>query len=369
MSPEQNPISNDLLDQLAQRFEWHAKNIYGVSSLNSSPLYAQLSLEIATDPAILSLVSQADLSQQVSNLLLGAVHFLLLSGVPSPLADYYPSLSPNPRPRHEAYKPFRSFCLEHADTIRHLVITKRVQTNEVHRCTALLPAFGTVAKRASNHPLALVEIARLLERVVDVVGGDRLGAASALGLQAERVAVEDPGLLGLELDAPGDDLGDRPGILGGGEQQLAELPDGDVVQLLLALEQRLGLVDHRRRPDQGRQRLVRSGPLGDVLRCDVGGGRPVGERRAGRHRAEQAGDRRQESVRLLLDRSALAPLGRSPWLRGTGSLGRVGRAGGGAGHAHREAGNQDGEVSNRRWHDTRPYLKRRGWATRVLWRS
>jgi hypothetical protein len=131
MNLEQSPISDDLLDQLARRFEWHAQNIYGVSSINSSPLYAQLSSEIATDPAILSLVAAADSSQEVSNLLLGAVHFLLLSGIASPLADYYPSLSPHPRPRHEAYTYFRAFCLEHADTIRHLVTTQRVQTNEV----------------------------------------------------------------------------------------------------------------------------------------------------------------------------------------------------------------------------------------------
>jgi hypothetical protein len=158
MSPEQSPISENLLNQLAQRFEWHAKNIYGVSSINSSPLYGQLSSEIASDPVILSLVAEADLSQQVSNLLLGAVHFLLLSGIESPLADYYPSLSPNPHPRQEAYKYFRAFCLEHADAIRRLVTTQRVQTNEVQRCTGLLPAFTTVAKRADNDPLALVEI-------------------------------------------------------------------------------------------------------------------------------------------------------------------------------------------------------------------
>ena len=158
MTFEQNSISPDLLDQLAQRFEWHAKNIYGIASLNSSPLYAQLSLEIAKDSAILSLVAEADLAQQVSNLLLGAVHFLLLSGIPSPLANYYPSLSTNPRPRQEAYEYFRAFCLEHADTIRSLVTTQRVQTNEVQRCTGLMPAFGLVAKRSGNRPLALVEI-------------------------------------------------------------------------------------------------------------------------------------------------------------------------------------------------------------------
>ena len=158
MDIDQPPISDDLLNQLALRFEWHAKNIYGVSSINSSPLYAQLSLEIAADPAILSLVAAADLSQQVSNLLLGAVHFLLLSGVSSPLADYYPSLSPDPRPRGEAYPYFRAFCLKHANTIRQLVTTQRVQTNEVQRCTALLPAFGIVARRAVHRPLALIEI-------------------------------------------------------------------------------------------------------------------------------------------------------------------------------------------------------------------
>jgi hypothetical protein len=158
MNLEQSHISDELLNQLAQRFEWHAKNIYGITSINSSPLYAQLSLEIATDPAILSLVAAADLSQQVSNLLFGAVHFLLLSGIPSPLADYYPSLSSNPRPRQEAYEYFRAFCLENAHTIRQLVTNQRVQTNEVQRCTALLPAFGILAQRSGNRPLALVEI-------------------------------------------------------------------------------------------------------------------------------------------------------------------------------------------------------------------
>jgi hypothetical protein len=158
MSLEETSISDDLLNELARRFEWHAKNIYGISSINSSPLYAQLSMEIATDPSILALVAAADLSQQVSNLLLGAVHFLLLSGMTSPLADYYPSLSTNPRPRHEAYRYFRAFCFERVDEIRQLVTTQRVQTNEVGRCTALLPAFGIIAKRSGNRPLALAEI-------------------------------------------------------------------------------------------------------------------------------------------------------------------------------------------------------------------
>ena len=151
-------FSDDLRKNLALRFEWHAKNIYGVSSVNSSPLYEQLSLGVASDPEVLSLVAEADLSQQVSNLLFGAVHFLLLSGASSSLAEFYPSLSTNPRSPDDAYPYFRAFCLEHADRIRQLVTTQRVQTNEVRRCTGLMLAFGVVAQRSGDRPLAIVEI-------------------------------------------------------------------------------------------------------------------------------------------------------------------------------------------------------------------
>lgn len=158
MTSEPEIVSEDLLNELARRFKRHAQSIYGAASVNSSPLYMQLSLDVAADPEILSLVAAADFAQQVSNLLFGAVHFLLLGGATSPLADYYPSLTPNPRPRGEAYPHFRAFCLEHAPAIRQLVTTQRVQTNEVNRCTALLPAFGVVAARSGHRPLALLEI-------------------------------------------------------------------------------------------------------------------------------------------------------------------------------------------------------------------
>lgn len=151
-------LPKGLLTELALRFEWHARNIYGVTSANSSPLYEQLSLGVANDPDVLSLVTEADLSQQVSNLLLGAVHFLLLGGTSSPLAEFYPSLSASPRSPRDAYPYFHTFCLEHADTIRQLVTTQRVQTNEVGRCTGLMPAFQEVFQRAGDRPLAILEI-------------------------------------------------------------------------------------------------------------------------------------------------------------------------------------------------------------------
>jgi hypothetical protein len=165
-----------IIETFGPYFEKHGKTIYGSrSSLNSSPLYTNLSLHIATDPQILQLVAEADRTTTITNLLFGAVHFLLLSGVqavdgrggvePRPYhqphhtqADFYPGLTPDPRPLAEAYPSFRSFCLEYADEIRHLVTTRRVQTNEVERCSGLLPAFSLLGRKLAGQPLALVEI-------------------------------------------------------------------------------------------------------------------------------------------------------------------------------------------------------------------
>ncbi len=152
-------MTDTLLADLARRFEFHGNHLYhGQSPENSSPLYEHLALGVAADSDVLRLMIKADRATQVSNLLLGAVHFLLLSGTIHPLVDFYPDLTANPRPPQEAYPYFRAFCLEYADEIRRLVNTRRVQTNEVRRCACLLPAFGLISRRAQGRPLALVEI-------------------------------------------------------------------------------------------------------------------------------------------------------------------------------------------------------------------
>src|SRR5690349_14418030 len=108
-------MTDALLADLARRFEYHGENLYhGASHVNSSPLYGHLALGVAADPDVLQLTTEADRNTQVSNLLLGAVHFLLLSGIKHPLAAYYPDLTANPRPPQEAYPAFHAFCLEHA---------------------------------------------------------------------------------------------------------------------------------------------------------------------------------------------------------------------------------------------------------------
>lgn len=131
-------MSHDPLDDLAQRFAFHA-TIYGTPAVeNASPLYAHLSRYVSTDTDILVLVLDADRSTQVSHLLFGAVHYLLLRGEEHPLREFYSSLTNQPQAPELAAPVFRDFCLQHAEEIQHLVTTRRVQTNEVQRCTGLL---------------------------------------------------------------------------------------------------------------------------------------------------------------------------------------------------------------------------------------
>lgn len=150
---------DETLEHLAQRFAWRAENIYrGSSRENSSPLYEHLSRNVAQDQDILFLVRNADRSTQIANLLFAAVHYLLIEGAEAPLSQFYSSLSPVPGPPQEAYPTFRDFCLRNAGEIEQLVTTRRVQTNEVQRCTGLLPAFHLLASRANDPSLAFIEI-------------------------------------------------------------------------------------------------------------------------------------------------------------------------------------------------------------------
>lgn len=141
-------------DALAARFRRFAD----VECGETAPLYAHLARSIADDDARLDLAAHAPPGQPAPNLLLGAVHFLLLRGEPGPLARFYPSLTPAPAPPVDAYPAFVDFCMAHVGAIEDLLATRRVQTNEVRRCAYLFPAFALVAALADHRPLALIEI-------------------------------------------------------------------------------------------------------------------------------------------------------------------------------------------------------------------
>ena len=143
----------DQFRKLAQIFKRFSEEIFP----GSSPLYAALSKAIAEDIDVLDIASSAR-GRPVPNLLFAAVHYLLLSGVDSTLSSFYPSLTPDPRPKSEAYPHFREFCLTNESAFRELLSTRLVQTNEVSRCAYLLPAFSLIADDNPSLPLSLVDI-------------------------------------------------------------------------------------------------------------------------------------------------------------------------------------------------------------------
>jgi hypothetical protein len=122
-----------------------------------SPLYGRICAELADDPTINQILSRASFEQPVGPIVLAAVQFLLLQGADPALAAHYPSIGGDIPPVGDPVELFRSFCDEHLDTLSNLVATRTVQTNEVRRCTALMPAFSWVAQQAES-PLSLIEI-------------------------------------------------------------------------------------------------------------------------------------------------------------------------------------------------------------------
>ena len=124
----------------------------------SSPLYEQLSQAIAADDDMLSLAAHASRGQPAPNLLFAAAQFLLFQGQPSELVRFYPNLAATVERADQAFPAFREFCQQNQARMIHLLETRRVQTNEVRRCSYLLLAFSVVDRIAKGRPLALIEI-------------------------------------------------------------------------------------------------------------------------------------------------------------------------------------------------------------------
>jgi hypothetical protein len=146
-------MDREHMTALADRFDRFAQIECG-----ASPLYLRLSQGIAADQDLLALAAHAQPGQPAPNLLLAAVHSLLLRGVPHPLAGAYPSVNSLAPALADPFPHFRALCLEQAEAIRALLHSRRVQTNEVARSALLLPAFQRVAAQALGQPLFLIEV-------------------------------------------------------------------------------------------------------------------------------------------------------------------------------------------------------------------
>ena len=133
------------LSRLWSRFAEHEFGAY-------SPLYAAIGRAVAADDDVLGLVLEAPPPAHQPNVLLAAVHYLVLGGLDHPLADLYrrPQTGADPGPL------FRDVCLGHRGQILELMATRRTQTNECGRCAVLAPGLARAAAWIGQ-PVGLVD--------------------------------------------------------------------------------------------------------------------------------------------------------------------------------------------------------------------
>lgn len=125
---------------------------------DDSPLYGRLARACASDPTALAILAEAPSRLPPANILLAAVHYLLMGGSGPELARHYPTVTGGgQRPTGDPVDLFLRFCADHRDRIVELVTSRGVQTNEVRRCATLLPGFTRVVAENPG-PLALVEV-------------------------------------------------------------------------------------------------------------------------------------------------------------------------------------------------------------------
>ena len=147
-------------EALAQRFRtFAAEECSGESGLNVlSPTYEALSYAVAESSELLDLARDCRVGQPIPNLFFSAVKRVLADHPGEDLNDHYERCAREGRPTADLARAFRDFCSQHSEDIRGLVQTRRVQTNEIRRCSYLMPAFGVVANENLDRPLALVDV-------------------------------------------------------------------------------------------------------------------------------------------------------------------------------------------------------------------
>ncbi len=123
-----------------------------------SALYARLSAGIGADEDLKALAARAKPGQPHANLILGAVHFLILRGARHPLTRFYPTAGGTVAADAEDPMPdFRGFVAAHRSEIERLIETRVTNTNEVGRSALLHPGFRVIARQAGA-PLSPIEI-------------------------------------------------------------------------------------------------------------------------------------------------------------------------------------------------------------------
>ncbi len=144
----------------------HFRGFAVVVERDGGTTYPVICRAVADQPDVLALLHGAPLPQRRPLLLLAAVHYLLLSGAEHPLAAHYDTvaqvLGPDASrdaPARDVAADFMDFCHTHRSELEALIATRCTQTNEVGRCTGLLPGLCHVAAlHGWAEPISLLDL-------------------------------------------------------------------------------------------------------------------------------------------------------------------------------------------------------------------
>lgn len=145
-------LSNFSTVSLQKKFERFAEE----ECSGHSPLYYDLSKQIAGDEELLHICKFVKEGQPVPNLFLAAVHFFVLKNESDLLAGYYPSVT-GQKTKAIPFDLFKAFVQQHREGIIGLLQHRIVQTNVLTRCNYLLPVFSTILS-CTNKPATIIDI-------------------------------------------------------------------------------------------------------------------------------------------------------------------------------------------------------------------
>ncbi|MGO8824020.1 MAG: DUF2332 domain-containing protein [Acidimicrobiales bacterium] len=141
----------------------HFRGFAAVVERDGGTTYPAICRAVADNDEILALLDGAPLPQRRPLLLLAAVHFLLLSGAQHALASHYDTVAevrgiPFDR-SGDVTAAFADFCRAYRPELTELIATRTTQTNEVGRCTALMPGLCHIASLYDwEEPLSVLDL-------------------------------------------------------------------------------------------------------------------------------------------------------------------------------------------------------------------
>jgi hypothetical protein len=123
-------------------------------------LYKKISEIIINSEYLLKIADNVPLGQPFANIFFGGVHLLLLKEYKHKLSDYYSTIQSNNeiKPIDNSLKSiFIDFVKQYQDEIIEICKTKKVQTNEIGRCSFLIPGLNYIFD-LTKKPLVLLEL-------------------------------------------------------------------------------------------------------------------------------------------------------------------------------------------------------------------